>query len=331
MSESESNFRETAHKSRALKFAFDAARTLVLGAVVMGGAQEARAQQAPTGPESIVGERQAGDLDRLEKKEAWLKARLGRYYSPVPEESSRRDGNARAEGSEIQRPMISDIRGADGEITHEQLQKLIDDTYPKGWVNNRVVLIEQKESLTEIEAEKEEKFREELHLAKSQETMAAFNCDADNSNCRLTLYPAGRKSSITSLIEDDIAHEALGHGNDWETGSDMSAEDRADLLHGILERLNAPDRFKSSYVESIRIASGKQEEEYVKAKEYYAEIVRQFFKNAEQLPVTDHNIVKWRLEQTDPGFNWREAKTRRDALISESLRHNRDASRSQRR
>lgn len=79
-----------------------------------------------------------------------------------------------------------------------------------------------------------------------------------------------------------IGHE-LGHANDWSTNQHLSTDERYDLLLKILERVEADDRFKSDYVENIKLEDW-QAQLYSRAREYWGEIVGQYFTLPNDLP-----------------------------------------------
>lgn len=320
---------------------------------VLGSAPSA-AQEAAKAPVQSLEEQyknQEGKIKKLEEKEKWLAGVFGKHFQPRAGElkavlgrelaktrrESRTDlknvvdaGEGPEETKETLEPVLSDLEGKEGSLPSQVLRDILKQTYPRGWVDNEVSIIEQKTDFSEDEAAEEAAQARKDYETKSKAPVTRGKFVMENGMGKVTLYPAVKGTAVKEIVEGDVAHEVLGHGNDWDSDNEMSADERADLLHAIYGRLSAPDRFRSSYVEGIQI-SDPQKRDYYKAKEYYAEVVAQFFKDADKLSDTDYDIIKWRVEKTDPKFNWKEAKQRRDQLFNQALRQQDHAVRSARR
>lgn len=102
-------------------------------------------------------------------------------------------------------------------------------------------------------------------------------------------------------ILEGVAHE-LGHQHDWENSNTLNIPERLNLLVQVLNRLNAEDRVREEYIETItpdiRKDMPPKEIKYRQALEYWAEIVRHFYSDPtafkEKHPA-DYEIVKgWR-------------------------------------
>ncbi|OGZ94609.1 MAG: hypothetical protein A3H69_05270 [Candidatus Sungbacteria bacterium RIFCSPLOWO2_02_FULL_47_9] len=109
-----------------------------------------------------------------------------------------------------------------------------------------------------------------------------------------------------------LSHE-LGHSVDWNKNKVMSLEERLQFQQKVLERVVAPDRFVSEYVESIRGTESPKEDMRLRAGEYWAVIVKEYFahppnywnggKDPGRLSPKDLELIKWFFAKTDPDFD----------------------------
>ncbi|MDP2932951.1 MAG: hypothetical protein Q8N81_02360 [bacterium] len=345
----------TARRSRLLHLINEAARGLALaGVLATAMPSEARGQESRE-PQKLEqqAEEQSKKLDAVSKKEDWLKKTFGAFfYERAPQlrqklqgaledarssgktvlENVAESGEGTQETPETPKILLTDLEGKEGVLPSHVLRQVLEETYPKGWVNNEVAIVEQKSVISDQEEAQEEEAARKDYEFKGEVPVTRAKFYMEGGVARVVLYPTVKKTGVKEIIEGDVAHEVLGHGNDWDSDNEMSANDRADLLHAVYQRLDAPDRYRSSYVEGIdRDISDPQKRDYFKAKEYWAEIVSQFFKDADQLSDTDYEIINWRVASTDPQFNWKAASQRREQLVRQALTSQKNAARSPRR
>lgn len=96
-------------------------------------------------------------------------------------------------------------------------------------------------------------------------------------------------------------HES-GHLIDWEGNRFLKINDRLRLLEIIGKRLQSPDRYHSDYVESIH-NENQYNEQYLKATEYFAEIVKVYFSSPDELTPEDFTIVDIAIRMINPNFD----------------------------
>jgi hypothetical protein len=111
-------------------------------------------------------------------------------------------------------------------------------------------------------------------------------------DCSIGLTDITFFKSLDKWAEDEIreilTHEA-GHANDWRN-HDKSIPQRINMLYETMKRTQSSDRFRSWYVESIKIAD-KHRELATKSTEYWAEIVSAYFTD-KKLPSPDKEMVE---------------------------------------
>ena len=116
----------------------------------------------------------------------------------------------------------------------------------------------------------------------------------------------GKSSERINLAEffKTAIHE-LTHANDFLTAR-LSPEAKLALLERVVLRLQSPDRFRSSYVDSINNPNPKTEL-YIKAVEYLAVIVEMYLDDPQiakhRLPPEDLRIVLDLLERSASGYD----------------------------
>src|SRR6185295_8058545 len=92
---------------------------------------------------------------------------------------------------------------------------------------------------------------------------------ADISEGDIVLTGGSQGEKIPWLINDLLPHE-LAHLNDWNS-TNLNSLDSMELLNSVYQRVQSPDRFKSSYVEHIHNEDKQQQTTY-RMREYFAEI-----------------------------------------------------------
>ena len=189
----------------------------------------------------------------------------------------------------------SSIKSIELEVKEKELRALL-KTYPESWVK-RISSIKQDE----------EKIKELSPLSKSglkgegYETGALVELSS-SGKYRLFISDTFAFLKAQEMVET-LSHEIAHAG--------FSAE----LLDKIIVRLEAEDRFKSPYVESIKNPD-KGTETTIKVHEYWAEICKQYFEDAESLNKKDFEIIEERIKRGNPGFDWHKAREERQKIIA---------------
>jgi hypothetical protein len=185
-------------------------------------------------------------------------------------------------------------------LTNESVEKFVSEEFffPKNWIKGEVGSIyfsdqELKEKDGAIEGmfvpEKEKK-----------NWIVIFMRDKEHSVVEID------KVKLLFYIKHIGAHE-LAHANDWEYDNQSTILQRVDLLKKIGERLNSKNRFGSyeAWSRDLEYYESK-EKPYDKAKEYWAEICRAYFSDAESLKTrypADFDIVDRYIKSQDSNFN----------------------------
>lgn len=117
--------------------------------------------------------------------------------------------------------------------------------------------------------------------------------------------------SVEEFISTNL-HE-IGHAVYAEKSGTMTFYQASDLVYRNTNRLSAPNRFQSGYVESITNPD-KQLELYLKSREYSVEILSAYLMDKELDPLDAMNVEDW-LRRLDPNFNPQKAKTAIKELI----------------
>ncbi len=122
------------------------------------------------------------------------------------------------------------------------------------------------------------------------------------------VFSRGSQSYDPFMLAITMDHEVC-HLNAPDTHRGLNPNDRYVLYQRLLDRVQAPDRYRSSYVEAIKNADPKIEL-YRKASEYWAEICREYVGGSFVFPTADRALVQSLIDKTDPGFK-EEARDRR--------------------
>lgn len=208
--------------------------------------------------------------------------------------------------------------GMDSSFIAEVLTK----TFPNNWASNIEVSV--------IKYEDKVKNISEGYNIKGGKAWADYNPNTKN----ITFYQGTKNYPIYENINICLTHE-LGHANDWDTDNETSVDDKMVLLVSIAERLDSPDRYMSSYVESIGIpdttkeiaegttyySNAHQRQKYNKAKEYWGEICSVYFSSPGLLNVKDFELVDNWVKKNDPTFNLEKSIELRSEMIKDYSKH----------
>ncbi len=202
------------------------------------------------------------------------------------------------ETAETEKTMVHSIPTGDGLLEATAIDQILQETLPKGWVNNEV------EKVTYEERD-------------GRATCYRNGVNNDKRKAEIVFRIYSRTCSLEHVV-GVLGHEHA-HANDWESDNEMTTVERVALILKIAERLETDDRFQSSYVEAINYENDPQRTRYTKAVEYWAVICQWYFSNADMLSIEDFKIVDSHIRKTDPKFNWVTAAARRLEIIRQMM------------
>lgn len=193
----------------------------------------------------------------------------------------------------------------DSAATPERMRRLLKETLPKGWSGQDIETI----SFVDVEGYIVPNVTpEQRAIATAQESMLP------KGRTTIRFFKGSKKASRQTVFGDILVHE-VAHANDWERDGDMPQQDRTALRDGVLARIDATDRYKSDYVESIAKKETNQ-----RAAEYWAEICEAYL-NAEDplhsMPLADVELIRREIARTDPKFDRNEAFRKRREIMRE--------------
>jgi hypothetical protein len=171
------------------------------------------------------------------------------------------------------------------------------DTMPDNWVDGEVSSIRQ------------------INLIYQGHEGVIASCRRCNENYEeglITLYKVTEDKSPQEILIEVIVHE-LAHANDWESDNELTYEERVQLANNIIGRVRSPDHYSSWYIEYL---ASEGVSLYRMSIEYWAEICRQYFKNPFELHVDDFIIVDAQVRKNDSEYNWVDAITERNNILS---------------
>ena len=239
-----------------------------------------------------------GIAHNLRKTFSWFKEPRPILGRPLDKET----GEKGIEKSEVEVSNMAIVgweKEEEWEMDTSTFRKIL-ETYPDGWVIGEVVSITQEARNAPMP--------ERYGLAKGSTSTAAFYSGTERITFDTKPHPYE--------ILDILAHE-LGHANDWESDEEMTDEERLDLLLAVGDRIDDEDRYRSSYVESIK-NKDRERERYLKATEYWAEICEAYFTQPYNLNAKDYALVEARVKRHDPEFNDVEARFHQAKLVYSS-------------
>jgi len=131
-----------------------------------------------------------------------------------------------------------------------------------------------------------------------------------------------KANELYDYFELVFAHE-VGHANDWAESQNLNRLDRAQLLRKIIERVKSKDAIRdvSTYHEEIKIEDN-EDQLYVKAKEYWAELVCNYLIFPGWLQKEhpeDFQIVDEVVKKNDPTFDPIKASQERKAFLNSEV------------
>ncbi len=216
-----------------------------------------------------------------------------------------------------QNPEVNGFKKLDPRLDDKFLEKIWgQDNYPNGWLE-RVDKI--KYSDVKIPPLKQHGLD-----SKNWETIAHYDPNQEEKKAEIIVFKAaeslGNSAQVREIIvilNATINHE-YGHGNDWEE-EDMDFVSRIKFLEDVAKEFFNEDRMISDYVETIDNPN-QQEENYLKIREYWAEICMAYFSYPELLkdahPASFALVEKY-VKQEDPKFDiWKARDRKIDAIVN---------------
>ncbi len=198
------------------------------------------------------------------------------------------------------------IERLDPEATPERMGRLISQTLPNGW----------REDIESIEYKDEE--GPELTNYGLAGVRAAATTGKEKRGSSIIYYRGSKGQKRRENLVNTLTHE-VGHANDWERDVQLDAAGRAALKAAVTARVQAADRYRSGYVESINNADKAKELED-KAVEYWGEIVRVYLTSedpSKDLTEADRKLVADYIKKTDKGFDRARAADCRRGIMRE--------------
>lgn len=194
-------------------------------------------------------------------------------------------------------------------LLHADDLRRVEQLLPKGWVTGEVAHVKQVEvSPGEFETLK----TLGLHGWRLQAQTSLKTHEivfAQNSH---------NKDVIQNL--KTFLHE-LGHANDFLSDNSLSSMQRINLLRDLGRRLISPDRYYSAYLENISIPGSREENNFVKAGEYFSELTVAYFLQPKSLATEDFLIVDGVVKASDPNYDPFASSIKMRNLFQEIQKH----------
>lgn len=179
--------------------------------------------------------------------------------------------------------------------------------YPKNWLNGQIDKVEVKP------------MPRENVTADGNVRGGIFTEDQFNGASTTIIYDIRTQQAINSDVylgdlsdyfKETFAHEA-GHANDWESRSDLSLTERAQMLELVLNRVNSTDAYSDKslndgldYWRSYDDGTESGKERAVS--EYWAVICAAYFVDPSKLKSespSDFALVEKYIKRSDPNFD----------------------------
>lgn len=118
----------------------------------------------------------------------------------------------------------------------------------------------------------------------------------------ITLYENSLTPDQLLRWEGVIFHE-FGHFNDWASDSNLSLDEKIEMLWQMTQRYFSPGRTIYVYVEDIQEDGDKFKTNYRKIIEYWGTLCEIYFKNPSQLAIEDFQLVDRYVLKNDPEYH----------------------------
>lgn len=193
------------------------------------------------------------------------------------------------------------------EISTANMEQFFLQGLPQNWIAGEIKGIKQA-----TKSLKRSDLRHEVGSAKDGEIAGTHN----RTTKLIHFYPKTKEMYSSSF--DHLANHEAAHANDWLTDDTLTASERIAVLFQVAERITAPDRYKSSYVESIEMKDA-QTTQRIRCHEYFAEISAVYFTRPDTLHIKDYRIVDSVVRRNDPNFDFDKARAVRYAAMGIDL------------
>ena len=192
------------------------------------------------------------------------------------------------EGQKIKLEKVEDIEYRGGVLKAEDIKAFL-DTMPANWAYGEISAIEG--------------------LEKSDNDKAEFNVLAvyKPGNFKIQFDKSDTRELSKGEVMDILSHE-IAHANDFSSDNELSTAEKDVLRDKLKERLAAPDRYMSPYVEKLIIDGVSS---FTVKKEYWAEICRVYMMDPTVLNVEEFNLVQDYVKKNDPNYNWKDSIQKR--------------------
>jgi hypothetical protein len=214
---------------------------------------------------------------------------------------------------------------------NEYLEKLWSDnngSYPRGWITGSVDKINFQNHIGKMSFSYGDFFKNEAPNARTLQGTRVI--EFFKSKIFTQVNNKDEKETVLSWMDYTFGHE-LGHLNDPETSQILNLQLRPGLFDDILFHLQSsnPHRSLTTIIGSpdesnnINLAN-KKKETYLRAKEYWAEVVSDYFGAPDYLKERfpkDYEMVDAEVKRSDPNFDPIIAKSQRDKIIKEMILH----------
>lgn len=187
-------------------------------------------------------------------------------------------------------------------LSQETLREVL-ETFPQTWIHGEIGSIRQTDEIDKVS---------KSYGIEGYTFASCSDLNEPKIRAAITFYRQSQESDAFHVISV-LGHE-IAHTNDWDSDNEATLEERTNLLLAIAGRLEADDRYMSSYVESIK-NDDKQLEKFRKAKEYWAEICEAYFGDPDSLHYEDFRVVDEYVKRGDPNFAVEESTKERLRLI----------------
>ena len=162
------------------------------------------------------------------------------------------------------------------------------------------------------------------------EMAAVMEQEVGHPRSSIFFYPSSASPERLTDVEGwfGIAAHEITHANDHEHSLSMSDADRQKLQFRLNERVTAPNRFHSDYVENIKFSAQVEpdpvrrarRELELKGTEYLAELDENYLMSDDpekEFAPEDLALIRWFISLKDPNFDQRAARARHFETLRE--------------
>ncbi|MBP6912339.1 MAG: hypothetical protein KBB86_00170 [Candidatus Pacebacteria bacterium] len=192
-------------------------------------------------------------------------------------------------------------------LRKETFKKIIYETYPKNWFNGDISSIVMHNTGDP-----------DTSYNYGSPVVAAAQMSRNNQKMEFFDYMNEFENNPEWMFSV-LSHESA-HANDWGAIEGLNKNERLDFLTSLSERIYAPDRFISSYVEDKIVNENLKDRLYNRSVEYWAEICGEYFANGKgNLSPKDVKIIDKIIKIKDTDFSIDEALSRRFEIIHKDI------------